>query len=169
MKISQVAAQLYTLRDFTKTPADVATTLQKVRAIGYEAVQSSAVGPIDDAELLKLAKDNGLTICATHEGIGPLLDEPRRVPLVPPARDGDEYDDDDQHHRHEDRRRPLREDDVEHRTAAVAAVAHPASRGVGAAGGIVRPGDAPSCPGAPPMSGKRPSVSRVVAVSCAVP
>lgn len=79
MKLSQVAAQLYTLRDFTKTPADIATTLEKVKGIGYEAVQVSAIGPVDDAELLKIAKDNGLTICATHEGIGALLDTPETV------------------------------------------------------------------------------------------
>lgn len=79
MKLSQVAAQLYTLRDFTKTPADVAETLAKVKAIGYEAVQVSAVGPIEEAELLKLAKDNGLQIVATHEGIKDLLETPEKV------------------------------------------------------------------------------------------
>ncbi len=79
MQLSQVAAQLYTLRDYTKTPADVAQTLEKVKGIGYDAVQVSAVGPIDEAELLQLAKDNGLTICATHEGIGPLLDTPEVI------------------------------------------------------------------------------------------
>ena len=50
MKINQVAAQLYTVRDFAKTPADIATTLKKIRAIGYEAVQVSGVGPIAPAE-----------------------------------------------------------------------------------------------------------------------
>jgi sugar phosphate isomerase/epimerase len=67
MKISQVAAQLYTLRDHLKTPADIAASLKKVRAIGYEAVQASGLGPIDDAELLKMLKGEGLTLCATHE------------------------------------------------------------------------------------------------------
>ena len=79
MKLSQVAAQLYTLRDFTKTPDDVAKTLEKVRAIGYEAVQCSALGPIEDARLLQLAKDNGLTICATHEGLAPVLNETDKI------------------------------------------------------------------------------------------
>ncbi len=79
MQLSQVAAQLYTLRDFTKTPADIAKTLQKVREIGYQAVQASALGPIDDAELVSLCQENGLTLCATHEGIGPLLDTPEAI------------------------------------------------------------------------------------------
>jgi len=79
MKISQVAAQLYTLRDYTKTPADIATTFEKVRAIGYEAVQCSALGPIEDAALLQLAKDNGLKIIATHEGLAPVLETPEKI------------------------------------------------------------------------------------------
>jgi len=79
MKISQVAAQLYTVRDFCGTPDDIARTLERVRAIGYEAVQTSGLGPIPNADLLRLARENGLTICATHESIGEVLDQPERV------------------------------------------------------------------------------------------
>ncbi|MBO4303401.1 MAG: sugar phosphate isomerase/epimerase [Lentisphaeria bacterium] len=67
MKKSQLAAQLYTLRDFLKTPDDVAGSLEKVKKIGYDAVQVSGMGPIDEALLVRYAKENGLTICATHE------------------------------------------------------------------------------------------------------
>ena len=35
MKIEQIAVQLYTLRDFTETPADFAATMKRVREIGY--------------------------------------------------------------------------------------------------------------------------------------
>lgn len=63
---SVIAAQLYTLRDFCKTPADIARTFKRVREIGYEAVQASALGPIDPKELRKLLDDNGLVCCATH-------------------------------------------------------------------------------------------------------
>lgn len=76
---SQIACQLYTLRDFAKTPADIARTLARVRKIGYEAVQVSGVGQIDAKELAKLLKDNGLTCCATHIGFEKLRDQ---VPLV---------------------------------------------------------------------------------------
>lgn len=79
MKISQVACQLYTLRDFTKTPADVAVTLKKVRAIGYEAVQVSGMGPIDESELIAISEGEGLTICGTHEGSDRILNEPEAV------------------------------------------------------------------------------------------
>jgi sugar phosphate isomerase/epimerase len=77
MKITQVAAQLYTLREHMKTPADMAQSLKKVRAIGYEAVQVSGVGAIDPVELKKLMDGEGLTCCATHEGN--ILTEPEKV------------------------------------------------------------------------------------------
>jgi len=66
MSNAQIAAQLYTLRDFTKTPADIASTLARVRKIGYESVQLSALGPIDPNELAKILKSEGLSVAATH-------------------------------------------------------------------------------------------------------
>ena len=79
MKKSQLAAQLYTLREYIKTPADVANTLPKVKAIGYDAIQVSGMGPIDDLELRKIADDNGLVICATHEAGSKICNEPEKV------------------------------------------------------------------------------------------
>ena len=46
MKLSQVAAQLYTLRDHLKTPEDMKKTLKRVHEIGFQAVQLSGLGPI---------------------------------------------------------------------------------------------------------------------------
>lgn len=66
---SRIALQLYTMRDFLKTPPDIANTLKRVRQIGYEAVQVSGMGPIDPKELRKILDDNGLTCCATHKPI----------------------------------------------------------------------------------------------------
>lgn len=79
MKINQVAAQLYTLRDHLKTPADIAASLKKVRAMGYESVQASGMGPIPEAELLKILKGEDLTLCATHEDSNVILDEVGKV------------------------------------------------------------------------------------------
>lgn len=62
----KIAAQLYTLRDFLKTEDDIASTLRKVKEIGYNAVQVSGMGPIDDRKLKELADSAGLFICATH-------------------------------------------------------------------------------------------------------
>ncbi len=74
-----VAAQLYTLRDFTRTPAELAVTLARVRRMGYTAVQVSAVGPIDAAELGRLLDGEGLTCCATHVALDRLRDQPDAV------------------------------------------------------------------------------------------
>ena len=79
MKITQVAVQLYTLRDHLKTPAEIATTLKRVRQIGYQAVQLSGLGPIAENDLVQLCRDSGLTICATHDGSDEILNQPRQV------------------------------------------------------------------------------------------
>jgi len=79
MKLSQVALQLYTLRDFCKTAPDVAATARRVREIGYTAVQISGVGPVPEAELVAIFKGEGLTICATHEDGRRILDEPEAI------------------------------------------------------------------------------------------
>ena len=74
-----IAAQLYTLRAFTKTPADIAATLAKVKRLGYDAVQLSALGPIEPAELARILAGEGLTCCATHTSLERLGNEPERV------------------------------------------------------------------------------------------
>jgi sugar phosphate isomerase/epimerase len=79
MKLRQVAAQLYTCRDLLKTPADIADTLKKVRAIGYTAVQVSGMGPIPEEELVKILDGEGLTCCATHEDGNTILKDTQKV------------------------------------------------------------------------------------------
>lgn len=71
--VSQLAVQMYTVRDFTGGAADLAATLAKIRAIGYPAVQLSAVGamggetPAVSAEQARwMLDDNGLRCIATH-------------------------------------------------------------------------------------------------------
>lgn len=79
MHKSRIGAQLFTLRDFTKTPADIAQTMKKLRKIGYEAVQISALGPIDPAELKRIVDGEGIYICASHIPYERMRDEPERV------------------------------------------------------------------------------------------
>jgi len=76
---SQIAAQMYTLREFTKTPADIASTLKRVKKIGYDAVQMSGAGPIDSKELDKIYKDEGLVCAATHIPLDRMRDETAKV------------------------------------------------------------------------------------------
>jgi sugar phosphate isomerase/epimerase len=61
-----LAAQLYTVRSSTQTAADLAATLEKIRAIGYTAVQLSALGPIPPSEVAAMLRDADLVACNTH-------------------------------------------------------------------------------------------------------
>ena len=63
---SAIGAQTYTLRDFLKTPADIRSTMKRVRELGYEAVQLSGLGPIDPGELQTIMQGEGLKVAATH-------------------------------------------------------------------------------------------------------
>ena len=66
MSQSVVTAQLYTVREFAKTTADLAASLKKIRDIGYTAVQVSGIGPIADADVKAMTEDLGLKIVITH-------------------------------------------------------------------------------------------------------
>lgn len=79
MKLSQVAIQFYTLREHAKTAADLAASAKKVKAIGYEAVQLSGIGPIPEDEIVRIMRGEGLAICATHEPSDQILDEPEKA------------------------------------------------------------------------------------------
>ncbi|HEY4105440.1 MAG TPA: sugar phosphate isomerase/epimerase [Polyangiaceae bacterium] len=79
MKTSQIAVQCYTLREHLKTAREFAESMRKVRAIGYEAVQISGVGPIPPAEIRQITDGEGLKICATHEPSQTILEQPDAV------------------------------------------------------------------------------------------
>jgi len=79
MNIHQVAAQFYTVRDFCQTTEAFAQSCAKARAIGYEAIQLSGIGPIPEEEIVRICKGEGLTICATHEPSDTVLNNPEAV------------------------------------------------------------------------------------------
>lgn len=66
MNLDTIAAQMYTLREFTKTPEGLRESFQKLKEIGYKAVQISGIGPIDPQLVKEYADESGLAICATH-------------------------------------------------------------------------------------------------------
>ncbi|HEY63861.1 MAG TPA: sugar phosphate isomerase/epimerase [Caldilineae bacterium] len=74
-----LAAQLYTVREFTQTPEGLAETLRKIREIGYRAVQVSAIGPIEPARLKEMLDREGLTLCITHTSYDRLKNELQAV------------------------------------------------------------------------------------------
>lgn len=76
----KLGAQLYTLRDFTKTPEDFLRTMEKVAKIGYRYVQVSGAGPEVDADVIKTACDRtGLRVVITHTSLDRILNETDRV------------------------------------------------------------------------------------------
>ena len=80
MKQSQLGAQLFSFREFIKTPEDVRTTLKKIRDMGYEAVQlSSSICPMPNAELAGILKENGLNPCSSHDPANKILETPDAV------------------------------------------------------------------------------------------
>ena len=73
-------AQMYTLRDYCKTPSDSAETLKKVREIGYKVVQVSGMAEPKDAKQMKrLLDDSGLSACSTHTGYTRIVEETEKV------------------------------------------------------------------------------------------
>jgi sugar phosphate isomerase/epimerase len=66
MAPSVLGAQLYTLREYLKTPGDMVKTLARVRKMGYEAVQCSGLGPIPTKELARILDGEGLACVVTH-------------------------------------------------------------------------------------------------------
>jgi len=70
-----VGAQMYTVREFTKTAEGIAESLTKVADIGYTAIQISGFGPVDPKEIAKMVEDNGLTVASTHRSWDAFLND----------------------------------------------------------------------------------------------
>ena len=70
-----VGAQMYTVREFTKTLEGIAESLKKVADIGYTAIQISGFGPADPKEVAKLCEDNGLAVVSTHRSWDAFLND----------------------------------------------------------------------------------------------
>ncbi|MCA1808666.1 MAG: sugar phosphate isomerase/epimerase family protein [Kiritimatiellia bacterium] len=77
---SKIAAQMYTLREFLKTPEGLADSLKKISKIGYQAVQLSGVGcmngeapAVTAAQARRMLDDQGLRCIATHRAWAELL------------------------------------------------------------------------------------------------
>ena len=73
--MAKIAAQLYTVRQFTQTIQDFAETCRKVKEMGYDGVQLSAIGPLDSKDVKKVLDDNGLACPATHFSLDSMENE----------------------------------------------------------------------------------------------
>ncbi|MCL5270373.1 MAG: sugar phosphate isomerase/epimerase [bacterium] len=78
MKIEQVAAITYTIREQTKTPQEIAQSMKRLRQIGFRAVQISGMGSVGEDELARILSGEGLVCCGTHEPADQLLNEPEK-------------------------------------------------------------------------------------------
>ena len=70
----KIGAQMFTLRESCGTPDEIAQSLEKVKAMGYDGIQASSAGfnTLDESELKQIKKaldDNGLMCAATHESL----------------------------------------------------------------------------------------------------
>ncbi len=63
--MTQIAAQMYTLRDEMKTPEQMGETLKRVKAVGDDAVQLSGDGPVEPQRMAGMVREAGLAV-ATH-------------------------------------------------------------------------------------------------------
>lgn len=70
-----IGAQLYTLRDYCKTPEDLEKTLERVAKIGYKAVQLSGVCDCDPVWLKGVLDRLGLVAPLTHTAPKTLLEK----------------------------------------------------------------------------------------------
>lgn len=73
--LPQVAAQLFTLRDYIKTPDDVLATFKRLKSMGFETVQVSTMGPIAPTRLKEICDETQMKICVTHTPIDRICDD----------------------------------------------------------------------------------------------
>ncbi|GHV36093.1 sugar phosphate isomerase [Spirochaetia bacterium] len=62
----KIGAQLYSARDYTKTPEDIEATLRRTKALGFDVIQISGFGPCDTDLLAGWIKELDLDVCVTH-------------------------------------------------------------------------------------------------------
>lgn len=74
-----VGAQLYTLRDYCRTPEDFACTLRRVADMGYTTVQVSGTCAYTGTWLRDALKCAGLTCTLTHVAPQSILDDAQAV------------------------------------------------------------------------------------------
>lgn len=70
-----LGAQLFSLRDFLKTPEDMKETFRKVKEIGYENVQFSGAPTTDPDAIREASETAGLPIVLTHVALKRILNE----------------------------------------------------------------------------------------------
>lgn len=75
----KIGAQMFTIRDFCKTPEDTIASLEKLAQIGYQYVQYSGCGPMDPQLLRDTCDRLGIKIIITHTPYDRIVNETEDV------------------------------------------------------------------------------------------
>lgn len=76
----KIGAQLYTVREFTQTAKDFASTIKKVADIGYTCVQVSGIGgDITAQEVAEICQSNNMEIVITHTPLDKIINQTAQV------------------------------------------------------------------------------------------
>jgi sugar phosphate isomerase/epimerase len=79
MKTSQVGAQIYTVREHLKGSSAFAYTIQRLKAIGYSAVELIHSDTVSDQEIAKICDEAGVTVAGVHVPGKLIVENPQAV------------------------------------------------------------------------------------------
>lgn len=74
-----IAAQMFSFRNYIKTPAGVRDTFRRLKQMGYDAIQlSGSIAPMPTADLAAMLRDEGLTAPTSHSFAKTIVEEPKK-------------------------------------------------------------------------------------------
>ncbi len=73
--ITKLGLQLFTIRDFMNTEEEVRESFRKIKALGYDVVQTAGCD-IPYADFGRIAAEEGIEICGTHDNYNVMFDTP---------------------------------------------------------------------------------------------
>lgn len=76
MQTTQIAAQLYTVRDHLSTRAGFEQSIERIAAIGYRAVELAGPAPLSIHDIRRACDAAGLAICARHVRLEQFVEDP---------------------------------------------------------------------------------------------
>lgn len=74
-----ITAQMFSFRNYIKTPAGVRDTFRRLKQMGYDAIQlSGSIAPMPTADLAAMLRDEGLTAPTSHSFAKTIVEEPEK-------------------------------------------------------------------------------------------
>ena len=62
----KIGVQTFTIRSYLKNEQEIEASLKRIKAMGFDLVQLSGLGPCDTDKLAAMLKENGIEACGTH-------------------------------------------------------------------------------------------------------